>query len=277
MLELEPALLLFAGGDGTARDLHEVVGQRLPVLGIPAGVKMHSGVFAASARAAARVAGAYLRAEARDPMLADSEVLDRDPQDVDGASSPQLFGLLKTPYLASLSPGAKASNRFSGESAVAGALQRVVDTVRDERLSLIGPGSTMLALKRRLGLRGSPLGVDAIAGYRPVGEDLDEERILSLLCDRPARLVMGVVGGQGFLFGRGNQQLGPRVLRQIGAEHTIVVASVDKLAALSAGCLLLDTGDEQLDREFARFLPVRVSYRRTVMMPVRGASSISGG
>ena len=269
----QPGLLLFVGGDGTARDLLQAVGREIPILGVPSGVKMHSAVFAASARAAGEVARRYLLADDRETLLGDAEVMDRDSSDAgEQVLSPRLYGLLRTPRLTFLVPGAKASSRVTESAALEGAVRRAGELVADQRISLIGPGSTMQALKRRLGFAGTPLGVDAVQDGRCVAQDLNEQGILELIAERPARIVVSVVGGQGFLFGRGNQQLSARVISEVGIDNIVVLSSLEKLTALTGNCLLVDTGDEALDNALAGHIPVVVSSARTVMMPVRDAS-----
>ena len=112
------------------------------------------------------------------------------------------------------------------------------------------------------------LGVDAVCGERALGADLGEAEVLELIAGKPARIVLSIVGGQGFLFGRGNQQLSARVIRLVGPKNVLVVSSMEKLAALENRRLLVDTGDDDLDGALSGFLPVLVGYRQSVQMPV---------
>jgi len=268
-----PVLFLFVGGDGTARDVSEVVGKSIPILGVPSGVKMHSAVFAATARAAGEVARRYLLADDRESLLRDGEIMDRETPSTGGENlSPKLFGMVRTPQVTFLVPGAKSSSPVTERATLAGAIHRASETINDERVSLIGPGSTMQALKRQLGFEGTPLGVDAVADGRCLAKDVNEQGILELIGNRPARIVVSIIGGQGFLFGRGNQQLSARVIRAVGTDNIVVVSSLEKLTTLFGNCLLVDTGDEDLDNSLAGHMPVIVSSIRTVMMPVRTAS-----
>ncbi len=131
---------------------------------------------------------------------------------------------------------------------------------------------TLERVKDAVGCAGSPLAVAAVSGGRCVGQDLSETQILHTIADKPARLIVGVVGGQGFLFGRGNQQLSPRVIRAVGTQNIVVVAAAEKLLALESGALLVDTGDEALDDELAGFVAVIVSAQRTMMFAVKNAA-----
>jgi predicted polyphosphate/ATP-dependent NAD kinase len=264
----ETELLLFVGGDGTARDIHDVVGRNLPVLGVPAGVKMHSAAFAATARAAGEVAARYLLSADKTRLLADAEVLDR-VEAAASVSSPELFGVLRTPRSGFLVPAAKSSRPSAEPLLLEAAVARAANLLSDARVSLVGPGSTMQSLLARLGVEGSLLGVDALTNGKLLATDLNEVDILNLIADRPARIVLSVVGGQGFLFGRGNQQLSPAVISRVGAENIVIVSSLEKLSGLPGNCLLVDTGDEAVDAELAGYLPVIVSEARTVIMPVK--------
>ena len=265
----KPDLLLFVGGDGTARDLLPIVGTTTPILGVPSGVKMHSAVFAATARAAGQVVREYLHAANRESMLRDAEVMDRD-RSADAATvpSPRLFGIVRTPSLSFLVPGAKSASRVTDQQALAGAVRRVAGLLRDKHISLLGPGSTMQQVKRACGFAGTALGVDAVQEGRRLALDLNEAGILDLVEEFPARLVMGVIGGQGFLFGRGNQQFSGRVIRRVGIENLTVLSSMEKLMALPGRRLLVDTGDAGLDRLLRGFIRVSVGAKRTLLMPV---------
>ncbi|HKU15717.1 MAG TPA: NAD(+)/NADH kinase [Steroidobacteraceae bacterium] len=265
-------LLLIVGGDGTARDVLDVVGREVAVLGVPAGVKMHSAIFAATARTAGEVARAFLTRPDPAAMLQNAEVMDREAGDTrEAPPSPRLYGFLRVPKLSFFVPHAKAASILGDERALEGAVQRVTRLVRDERISLLGPGMTLERVKKSVGCGGSPLAVAAASGGRCLGQDMSETQLLDLVAGKPARLIVGVVGGQGFLFGRGNQQLSPRVIRAVGAENIVVVAAAEKLLALDAGALLVDTGDEALDDALAGFVSVIVSTNRTLVFPVKNA------
>jgi predicted polyphosphate/ATP-dependent NAD kinase len=266
-------LLLVAGGDGTARDVLEAVGNDVPVLGIPAGVKMHSAIFAATARTAGEVARAFLTSAAPETLLRDAEVMDREIAGAgEGPPSPKLYGYLRVPKISFFVPHAKASSILADERALEGAVQRLVRMTQDEHVSLLGPGMTLERVKNAVGCGGSPLAVAAVNSGRCVGRDLSETQILDAIAGKPSRLIVGVVGGQGFLFGRGNQQLSPRVIRAVGTQNIVVVAAAEKLLALESGALLVDTGDETLDDELAGFVSVIVGAQRTLIFPVKNAA-----
>jgi predicted polyphosphate/ATP-dependent NAD kinase len=250
------------------------VGRDIPVLGIPAGVKMHSAIFAATARTAGEVARTYLTSAAPEALLRDAEVMDRETDDTGGMpASPKLYGFLRVPKISFFVPHAKASSILADERALEGAVQRLVRLTQDEHISLLGPGMTLERVKKTAGCAGTPLAVAAVSSGRCVGQDLNETQILRAIAGKPARLIVGVVGGQGFLFGRGNQQLSPRVIRTVGTQNIIVVAAAEKLLALESRALLVDTGDETLDEELAGFMSVIVSAQRTMMFPVKNAGS----
>ncbi|MBB6227929.1 putative polyphosphate/ATP-dependent NAD kinase [Polymorphobacter multimanifer] len=244
-------LLVFAGGDGTATDL---LGVDLPVLGVPAGVKMHSAVFGRSPRAVA-AALAQLRPGFATRM---AEVVDRD-----GDGRPQLLGALATPVLPGLVQPAKATAPQRHDAALAAACAAAAHAVRATPLAFIGCGSTMLAVKDRLAPGGTLLGVDAYGFGLPLVMNAREDELAALAAEMPPLVLLGVIGGQGVLLGRGNQQLSARVLR--GARFQ-VLASAEKLMGLAM--LSLDTGDPALDDALAGHWPVITAPRRSVIMPV---------
>jgi predicted polyphosphate/ATP-dependent NAD kinase len=269
-------LLLFAGGDGTARDIVDVVGRQLPVLGIPAGVKMHSGVFAPSPEAAARAGEAVLRGDPGKLRLRSADVADVDEQALrEGRVSSVLYGSASVPDLPRTVLPAKAGSRPNPVSELELLCRDVADQMEPGCLYLVGPGSTTGAVMSAVGLSGTLLGVDAVVDNELVGRDLTETQILRLLegTDR-SKLIVGLVGGQGMLFGRGNRQLSPDVLRRVTAgqglsrDRVAILAAADKLLRLEQPTLWVDTGDPVLDSEFCGYVRVHVGPREQIVMKV---------
>ena len=253
-------LILYAGGDGTTRDIVDAVGTRVPILGIPTGVKMHSGVFATSPEAAGDLAASQFE-------LGEAEVMDIDEQALrEGRVSAQLYGVAAVPRDRTRVQHPKAGSR-PGDAALE-ALCRELAAEAAEGLMLFGPGTTARRILGHLGIEGTLLGIDAVEDGRPAGLDLREQQLLELLEGRPARIVVSVVGGQGYVLGRGNQQLSPEVLRRAGLDNLVVVASLEKLLALDPQRLLVDTGDVDLDRELTGYRRVRVAPGHTVVFPM---------
>ena len=206
-------LLLFAGGDGTARDIHDAIGADLPLVGIPTGVKMHSGVFAATPDAAGAAAAAYLAAPG-ELTRADIADVDEDAARQDRVAT-RLYGEARVPSAPRHILSAKAPSPAADSG-----LQALCETLRRlPGLTLLGPGTTTARIHK-----GTLLGVDALEDGELIAADLDERQLLQLDADR---LILGVIGGQGSLLGRGNQQLSPRVLRNI--RELTIVAAADKL------------------------------------------------
>ena len=253
-------LLLFAGGDGTARDMMAAVGDTLPVLGIPAGVKMHSAVFATSPRAAGALVAELAQRGANFATVA-ADVLDRPGPD----RPAELYGALRTPRDAMRLQPAKASVR-TDPGAIDAACRRIAQELQNSgAIGVLGPGSTMQHLKRSLGFDGTLLGVDVVADGKLVAGDADEEQILAAIAGRAANIVLGVVGGQGFLLGRGNQQISPKVVAAVGRDNIRVIAGIGKLAALPQQRLLVESGDPELDGKLAGYLPVWTDGGRVAM------------
>ena len=259
-------LLLFAGGDGTARDVLAALGDApCPVLGVPTGVKMHSAVFAVSPRAAGEVAAAWLAREGA-VRLRDAEVMDRDEAALgEGRVTSRLFGWLPVPDLPVRVQQRKTGSTAAAPEAVGGIAADVAERVGDGLL-VLGPGSTTRAIAAALGADVSLTGVDVLRLHpcgppRVVARDAAEDALLAL---GPAWIALSPIGGQGFLLGRGNQQISPRVLRAAGGrDRLLVVCTEQKLAALGGRPLLLDTGDDELDVELSGHVPVITGRRRT--------------
>ena len=253
-------LVLFVGGDGTARDVADVVGTGVPVLGVPSGVKMHSGVFATGPE----VAGATAARFAADPArvgTVDAEVVDLD------GSSPRLFGLARVPHIRDALQGAKSAGSGGGD--LVGLGREVAAETPPGTLLLLGPGTTVAHVSAALGVPASPLGVDAVLDGVLLAEDADESTLLTLLARHPrARLVLGVVGGQGFLLGRGNQQISADVLAAVGPDHLEILAAPGKVAALDPPVLRVDLGDERATTPVTGYHRVRTGRGRSTVLRV---------
>jgi predicted polyphosphate/ATP-dependent NAD kinase len=262
-------LILFAGGDGTARDIHDVVGERVPILGVPTGVKMHSGVFATTPESAGDVAAAFIASHPRGSVR-EAEVLDIDEDAVRaGRVSTCIYGAACVPDDRLRVQAAKSSAAVpADEVALEAACAAVANALDPRRIYVLGPGTTMRRVASHLGLAKTLLGVDAVRANCLLGADLGERELLELIADEPVTLLLGVVGGQGALLGRGNQQLSPAVLRRIGAANIEVIAGLRKLLALDPPLLRVDTGDPELDRALCGYRRVHVAPRRTVVYRV---------
>ncbi|GAA2273455.1 ATP-NAD kinase family protein [Nonomuraea roseoviolacea subsp. roseoviolacea] len=303
-------LLLFAGGDGTARDVLDAVrelrerGERVPpVLGIPAGVKVYSGCFAVSPAAAGFLAAAYLSGASgvSGPALAEAEVVDLDEDRYrQGLVSPVLYGAVLVPAAPAALSGRKAGSSGTAPGTVEGIAREVVSRMRPGVRHVLGPGATTRAVGRELGLATTLLGVDVVervgrverdghgerdGGGRLVAADVSEEELSALVAGRDTVLVLSVIGGQGFVLGRGNQQVSPRVLRAVlgdtpGARadgRLLVLATQQKLAALGGRPLLADSGDEDLDRMLAGHVQVITGHHESTIYRISAASEELNG
>jgi predicted polyphosphate/ATP-dependent NAD kinase len=264
-------LLVFCGGDGTARDVLDAVGHDLPVLGIPSGVKMHSGVFAIDPSVAAEVildfAGGRLG-------TAEVEVLDLDEERYrKGEWNIRLYGTVLTPYEPTLIQSGKAIFHGSSEDEMLEEIaEGVVEDMGEEpgTLYLLGAGGTLAKVGEELKLETSLLGIDAVVDGELVGRDLDEKGILDLLDRHPkARIILSPIGAQGFVLGRGNLQLSPEIIGRVGISGIEVLATPAKLARTPL--LRVDTGDPELDAAFREkgHLFVTIQYRTRRLVPVK--------
>lgn len=254
-------MLLFAGGDGTARDICDVVGTRCPVLGIPAGVKMHSGVFAVSPEAAGELllrlaAGGLVGVRLQEVRDIDEEAFRRD------VVRSRFYGELQVPGDTRFLQQTKVGGKEDHGLAAADIAAWQVENMEAGRLYLVGPGSTTAAIMTQLELPNTLLGVDVVRDGELLEADADAQALLALLreTDGPASIVVTVIGGQGHLFGRGNQQFTPEVIRAVGPDNVIVVAAKSKIADLGSRPLLVDTNDASLDRQFSGLCRVNTGY-----------------
>jgi predicted polyphosphate/ATP-dependent NAD kinase len=266
-------ILLFVGGDGTARDVCRSIGTSLITLGIPAGVKVYSSVFSTSPKTGGELALKFLRGEIND--IIEAEVLDIDEDSFrEGRLSVKLYGYLKIPYDSSYIPGGKVPSSHSESYDREAIAAELLDIIENDVIYLIGPGSTTKEVMKLLNLDFSPLGVDAILNGKLIGKDLNERQIIYLISGRKAKVVVTPIGGQGYVFGRGNQQISPDVLRRIGKENVIIVATRGKLESLRGRPLLIDTGDESLDIELSGYYKVITGYREYTVYKAVPASTL---
>jgi predicted polyphosphate/ATP-dependent NAD kinase len=250
-------LILFCGGDGTARDIFAITGRDVPLLGIPAGVKMYSAVFAIDPAVAAEL---VQKTDTRN--LRDSEILDVDEDAYRaGELKTRIFGIARTPAIAGKVQPAKQVYEEQDEDRAKEEIARFMEEViLPDTLYILGAGTTTEAIARRLGVKKTLLGVDAVKDGVLIASDMDEKTILELAGqEKESRIIISPIGAQGFILGRGNQQISARVIRLVGRNHIIIVATPHKLAELPE--LYVDSGDPVLDRRFGSSVQVISGYR----------------
>ena len=260
LLNEQADLLLFAGGDGTARDIYQAVGTELVCVGIPAGVKIHSPVYAKNPGAAGKLAAMWM--SGRIKRYEEKEVLDIDEDAYrSGHINTALYGYLKIPAERALTQNRKAPTPLSDEAAIESIAYEVTDHMEPDVVYLVGAGTTTRGVMKKLGLPNTLIGVDVVESGKVLENDAYGERILSHIRGKRAKLILTVTGGQGFLFGRGNQQLTPEVIRTVGKENLIILATSSKLAELRGNPLLVDTGDDALNEELCGYYRVITGYK----------------
>ncbi|MFO7941104.1 MAG: ATP-NAD kinase family protein [Bacillota bacterium] len=262
-------LILFVGGDGTARDIMDAVDERVPVIGTPAGVKMHSAVFATDPRSAGEVSARYLDGEISSTR--EAEVMDIDEEAFRGGRlSAKLYGHVMTPYDPHLVQDLKMGSTVDQEAAAEAIAKRVVEGMDSDTLYIIGPGTTTRTILDEMDLPATLLGVDLVKNGRVVEADANERQILDhLSAADAARIVVTLIGGQGYIFGRGNQQISAEVIERVGRDNIIVVAAKGKLLALGRKPLLVDTGDTEVDEMLRGYISVLVDYREDSVRKVQ--------
>ena len=275
-------LIVFAGGDGTARNMVNALGDGFPVLGIPAGVKMHSACFAISPRAAGEVLRRLMSGELVD--LHQHEVRDIDEKSFrEGRVSTRYYGELLVPEEGHFLQAVKNAGREVEELAVADIAAQLVEEIDEldpETLYIFGPGSTTLAVLNELGGEGTLLGVDLWQNGAVLAADVNAPQINAAITRhrrddgaRPVKIILTAIGGQGHLIGRGNQQLNPAVLKAVGRDNLLVIATKTKITELGGRPLLIDSGDPELDEAWSGFVRVVTGYRDEILYPLSGDGS----
>ncbi|MFW6094608.1 MAG: ATP-NAD kinase family protein [Pseudomonadota bacterium] len=265
-------LLVFCGGDGTARDLLAALGESLPVLGVPSGVKMHSGVFAATPESA----GDVLRALVEGGLVraAVAEVRDLDEAALRGGEvRPRYYGEVAVPEIGGFLQRTKESGRENEALALEEIVAEVVERIDAQPgIYVLGPGSSVAAVKVALGMAPTLVGVDVLRRGEQVGRDVNAAWLEGLLADagpeEPVVAVLSFTRHQGFLLGRGNQQLSPAVLERIGRRGLWVIGTRSKLLTLDGRALLVDTDDPALDRRLAGLVEVITGYQDSLFYRV---------
>lgn len=269
MKESGAELILFAGGDGTARDILDAVGSEVPVLGIPTGCKMHSGVYTWNPEHAGRLAGEFAKGKTK--RTKEAEVMDIDEELFrENIVQAKLYGYLQVPddnrYLQSLKSG---GTRDAEKASLALLSDYLADTWEEDALYIVGTGSTTAAVMKRMELPNTLLGVDLVWKKKILAKDCTEMQILEKMDRYPKiKILVTVIGGQGYLFGRGNQQISANVLKKVEKENIIVAATRQKMTELFGKPLRVDTGDKKVNEKLKGYIRVCVGYGEFMMAKV---------
>ncbi|MFC3120530.1 ATP-NAD kinase family protein [Agaribacter flavus] len=263
-------LLLFAGGDGTARNLCDIFSPSQAMLGIPAGCKIHSGVYAVTPNAAGIVAKQVVNGELLSIMQADVKDIDEDAFR-GGQVIAKYYGEMSVPeslhYIQSVKAGGKESNELVLAD-IAATVQELIDE-HAEHYIVVGSGSTIDFIMEDMGLDNTLLGVDIMHKGQIVAKDVTAYALETLIADKPCKLLITAIGGQGHIFGRGNQQLSPTFLAKLSKDDMWVVSTKSKLLGLKQNGFVADTGDTKLDAKLAGPIQVITGYKDKVLYFVR--------
>lgn len=265
-------LLLFVGGDGTARDIFNAVETRIPAIGVPAGVKIHSPVYGNTPESAGSLAYEFLRGTKLE--LRDEEVVDLDEVAFrEDRVEVALYGYLKVPYDESYLQGQKSQTPQKDQDAQVSIALDVIDSMEDGVYYIIGSGTTPMHIMKELGLEYTILGSDIIKDKKLVAKDVNEQDILRIVGDEKFKLVVTPMGGQGYIFGRGNQQLSANVLRKVNKEDITIIATQGKLNSLENRDLLIYTLDEEVDKKLSGYYRVIIGYGRYLVYKASNGQS----
>lgn len=260
-------LLLFVGGDGTARDVYESLGNEQLVLGIPAGVKIHSPVYASTPEKAGELALLYINGEK--VAIREEEVVDIDEEAFrKDLVRTQLYGYLKVPVDKKFMQNKKAPTPLSEEATQKAIALDIVDNMEENICYIIGPGTTTRAIMQALNLPYTLLGVDVIMNQRLLKKDASERDLLDYVSQYPSKLVLTPTGGQGYLLGRGNQQISSKVVEKIGKDNIIIVSTNSKIIGLRGKPFMVYTGDKKVDQMLKGYYRVKVGYGMEIMYQV---------
>ncbi|MGC8672027.1 MAG: ATP-NAD kinase family protein [Thermoplasmata archaeon] len=261
-------LILFVGGDGTTRDIYDAVGLSVPVIGVPAGVKMYSAVFASGPERGGELAVKYLRGMIKE--LQEREVMDIDEERYrNGIFAVRLYGYLMVPYDKRYVIGGKSPTGISEKANQEAIAVDIIENMDDETYYILGPGTTTKMILKKMEVRYSLLGVDILYRRKVVGLDLNERDILRIIAGKKTKIIISPLGGQGYLFGRGNQQISPSVIMSAGGKKSIIiVATQQKILNLEGKPFLVDTNDPLLDRQLSGWYRVITGYRERWMYRV---------
>ena len=265
-------LLMFAGGDGTARDVLNALRQhgsdeKLTVIGIPAGCKIHSAVYAVTPVQAGELVAGLIKGQLYSVKSAEVMDLDEDAFRA-GQVKASCYGYMNVPVDEQRMQAMKQGGVDTESLVLQDIAADFIDNMQHDVLYLIGSGTTTAALMESIGLDNTLLGVDAIFNGELVASDLAEREILSLLDDSAytsVKIVVTAIGGQGHVFGRGNQQFSPAVIRRVGSDNIVIVATRNKLRSLEGRPLRVDTGDTELDAELAGMKQVITGYEQRTL------------
>ncbi|RRJ84469.1 ATP-NAD kinase family protein [Aestuariirhabdus litorea] len=260
-------LILFAGGDGTARNICHSVGEMQPVLGVPAGVKIHSGVYAVTPLAAGEVVRQLIAGDL--VTIAEAEVRDIDEEAFrEGRVRARYYGDLLVPrahqYLQRVKQGGREVEELVLQDIAAG----LIEEMEPDAFYVVGPGTTTRGLMEEMGLDNTLLGVDLVRDQLLLAADATAEQLLELTEGGELYIVVTAIGGQGHIFGRGNHQISPELIRRAGIDHIRVIATKSKLAELGGAPLQVDTGEPDLDAALSGHIRVITGYKDAVLYPV---------
>ncbi len=266
-------IILFAGGDGTARNIADAL-QRLGaeqqvVLGVPSGVKMHSGVYAITPEAAGEILLCLLKKQLVNVQACDVRDID-EAAFREGRVKTRMYASLYAPLLPQFLQQVKNSGAAQDELVKLDIANYLIDNLLDDTLYIIGPGSTTQLFLEQLGVRGSLLGVDVILNRGLIATDVSARQLRHLITNHngDVQLIITAIGGQGHIIGRGNQQLAPDILRAIPRKNIHIIATKEKILSLQNRPLLVDSNDPELDKSFSGYQSVLVGYDEFILYPI---------
>lgn len=269
MMEIGVDLILFAGGDGTARNIFNAVGTQVPVIGIPAGVKIHSGVYANYPRAAGEIALNYL--QDGNKRTKEVEVMDIDEEAFrKGEVTAKLYGYVNIPFEEELVQNTKSGGIGSEEAALDGISDTIIEEMEPDVFYIIGSGTSIRPIMEKLDLPNTLLGIDIIKNKKIVESDVNEKQILDIIGESKAKIIVTVIGGQGYIFGRGNQQISAEVIKKVGKNNIRIIASKNKLLSLDGRPLLVDTGNKEVNDMFNGYIKILTGYEVETVEKVKG-------